>query len=98
MAAYLDSLRALAGHAERLLSLAQGGQWEALAEESSRHQLLFEAFAQTSPPALDAAERAEAKSLLAATLDRHAALSGHAGPWLADVGRLLETLSNPAAR
>ena len=95
MAAYQDSLRALAGHAEQLLNLAQGGQWEALAEEAPRHQLLFEAFARSGAPVLDAADRAEARSLLAATLDRHAALSGHAVPWLADVGRLLETLGRP---
>ncbi len=97
-AAYLESLRVLAGHAARLAEYAQRGDWDSLAAEAPAHQAHFERFSRQTQAAMTATERDEARTLLAATLDHHERLKNGALPWLSDAATLLRDIAAPTAR
>jgi hypothetical protein len=88
----LASLRELHKHAETLASLADSGNWEALALEAQRNPVLFAELSRHRPDGLSASEKTEARQLLNAVLTRYAAFRTRAEPWLRDVGQLLRDI------
>lgn len=87
---YLASLRKLHEHASRLKELGTRGDWQAVARESARNELLFAEFQSQGGLPASGEERQEARRLTAEILDSYRGLSIHVTPWLQDVGVLLK--------
>lgn len=84
-------LRLLAASAERLRTLAAGGDWDSLAEEASRNDALFARLVETFPAAT-ARDRQALAPLVAEVLAGNQQIAALIAPRLKDIGQLLDEM------